>query len=211
MTRTLFGFSEEELLGRPFLEFIHPEDRGMVAERYQRRIKGDTSPSVYQFRILHKDCGFRWVEINVVAFMWEKSPATLNFFKDITARKIAEMKLQESEERFRTLIESAPMAIAISRATRFTYVNQKFLQMFGYEKMEDLIGKPISDMVIEEDAATFMERARKREEGADVDTRYNITGRHRNGTRFPVTAAVARADFPDGPATIGFFQDNSGS
>ncbi len=207
MASTLTGFTGEELQSRPFIEFVHPNDRSLVASRHAARFTGGTSPPVYQFRLLNKDGGYRWIEINVVEFMWEKSPATLNFFKDITEQKLAEIRLRESEERFRTLIESAPMAIAISRDTTFIYANRMFMNMFGYRSLDELIGRPISDMVAEQDAAVFVNRSRKREEGADVESFYETTGLHRNGNRFPLTAAAARVNLPDGPASIGFFQD----
>ena len=44
MTTKVTGFSEKELYARPFLDFIHPEDRGLVAERYKQRISGAEPP-----------------------------------------------------------------------------------------------------------------------------------------------------------------------
>ncbi|MBP7737478.1 MAG: PAS domain S-box protein [Spirochaetes bacterium] len=99
------------------------------------------------------------------------------------------------------------MAIAISRNTTFIYVNRMFTNMFGYSSSEELIGRPIGDMVAEQDAPVFINRARKREEGADVENQYETTGLRPDGSRFPITGAVARVNLPDGPASIGFFQD----
>ncbi len=92
------GFSEEELKGRPFVEFIHPDDRDMVAERHQKRLRGEAVESVYSFRIITKSKETRWVEIKPVQIVWEDRPATLNFLSDITERKHAEMRLKKSEE-----------------------------------------------------------------------------------------------------------------
>ncbi len=207
MASALTGFTREELSARPFIEFIHPDDRTMVAKRYTGRLAGEDSPPVYEFRLVHKDGGYRWVEINVVAFAWEKIPATLNFFKDITARKLAEEKLKESEERFRTLIESAPIGIGISRNTEIVYVNRAFIEMFGVQTMDHIIGRPLSDLAAPQAADDFMARARKREEGADVENIYESIAQRMDGTRFAATVAAARVNLPDGPATIAFFQD----
>ena len=104
----LTGYSEQELLSMSFLVFIHPDDRAMVMERYQKRMKREESPSRYAFRISPKDGSIRWVEINVAAIDWDGRPATLNFLTDITERKQAEDALAKSEERNRSIVEALP-------------------------------------------------------------------------------------------------------
>jgi two-component system, cell cycle sensor histidine kinase and response regulator CckA len=92
ITSELFGYSEQELTSRPFPEFIHPDDRGMVVERHLRRLKGDVSQPRYAFRLVTRDGSIKWVEIGAVLIDWEGRPATLNFLNDITERKLAEEK-----------------------------------------------------------------------------------------------------------------------
>ncbi len=89
----LIGYSEQELTSRPFPEFIHPDDRGMVVERHLRRLKGDVSQPRYAFRLVTRDGSIKWVEIGAVLIDWEGRPATLNFLTDITERKLAEEKI----------------------------------------------------------------------------------------------------------------------
>ena len=60
-TLELIGDSEQELTSRPFTEFIHPDDRAMVVDRHERRIRGQHPPSVYAFRIIDKFGNIRWV------------------------------------------------------------------------------------------------------------------------------------------------------
>jgi len=94
-TEELIGYSDEELQSRPFTDFIHPEDRELVLQRYLERLKGDDVPPVYPFRVIDQAGNVRWVEINAVSLSWEGKPATLNFLNDITQRKIMEEQLQE--------------------------------------------------------------------------------------------------------------------
>jgi PAS domain S-box-containing protein len=57
--------SEQELIDRPFSEFIHPDDRGMVVENYRRRIKNEAVQQPrYDFRVVTRDGIVKWVEIN---------------------------------------------------------------------------------------------------------------------------------------------------
>jgi len=95
-TIEMMGYSEEELISRPFPGFIHPDDREMVVENYRRRTGGETVPSRYVFRSLARDGGVKWVEIGAVLIDWEGRPATLNFLTDITDRRKADESIQVS-------------------------------------------------------------------------------------------------------------------
>jgi PAS domain S-box-containing protein len=95
MTARMIGYSGEDLVSRSFVEFIHPDDRGMVIDRHVRRIKGEELPHIYSFRIIRGDDKVIWVELNTVVVNWEGKPATLNFLSDITERKRAEHQLRE--------------------------------------------------------------------------------------------------------------------
>jgi len=94
MAIDLTGYSEQDLTSRPFPEFVHPDDRGMVVEHYLRRLKGDVSQSRYVFRLMVRDGSIKWLEISAVLFDWEGNPATLNFFSDVTERKKAEEEIR---------------------------------------------------------------------------------------------------------------------
>ncbi|MCX6328058.1 MAG: PAS domain S-box protein, partial [Bacteroidia bacterium] len=101
--------SEQELIGRPFSEFIHPDDRRMVVENYRRRIANEAAQQRYAFRVVTRNGIVKWVELNAVLFEWQGKPATLNFLSDITERKRAEEELRESVSSLRDAQEIAKM------------------------------------------------------------------------------------------------------
>jgi len=76
------GYLPKELTGRPFIEYIYPEDRKKVAERHSKRLKGEDMPDIYPFRVVDKAGNVRWVEINAVLTERNGKPATLNFIND---------------------------------------------------------------------------------------------------------------------------------
>jgi PAS domain S-box-containing protein len=135
-TMEITGYSKEELTSRPFVEFVHPDDRETVVERHQRRLEGEEFFDVYPFRIIAGEGTIKWVEINVVLIEWEGRPATLNFLSDITARKRAEDALLESEKRYRDLYENAPNAYFSISAVDGSVLrcNSAALQLLGYDK-----------------------------------------------------------------------------
>jgi PAS domain S-box-containing protein len=133
-TAMMAGHSAEELLSRPFIDFIHQDDREMVIDRHIRRMKGDELPHIYSFRIIHEDGSVRWVELNAVLINWHGNIATLNFMSDITERKRMEEALQESEERFRSLIQSlSDMIFIIDKSGQFTYESPSVSRVLGYQ------------------------------------------------------------------------------
>ena len=133
----LTGYSEQELMSRPFLDFIHPDDKALIAERYQSRLKGIFAPSRYSFRMLGHDGTVKIMEISSVLIDWEEKPATLNFIVDITERKKAETE----RERLLMAIEQSGESIVITDPDgNIHYVNPAFEKITGYARNE-AIGK----------------------------------------------------------------------
>ncbi|MDQ7831137.1 MAG: PAS domain S-box protein [Desulfovibrionaceae bacterium] len=134
------GLPADRLLSRPFVAFIHPDDRETVARRHENRLRGRPEPSVYDFRILHAGGGHVWGMISVVIFEWNGRSAELVMVSDITDRKNAEQALRQAEARYRDIFESAP--VAIFRSTpggRFLVVNPSYAAIAGYESPEAMI------------------------------------------------------------------------
>ncbi len=107
------GYSEAELSSRPFTDFIHPEDRRLVAERHLKRLRGEKVPEVCSFRIVDKAGNVKWVEINVVLVSWDGDPATLNFLSDITERKRFEEALMANERFLESVFSSIQDGLSV--------------------------------------------------------------------------------------------------
>ena len=134
----LSGYSIEELVSRPFVKFIYPDDIDMVADRYVRRLKGEAVPQIYDFRIIRKDGDIRWSELNAVPILWEDRPGVLCFMSDITERKRAEEALRESEERYRALFDRSLDCVFVHDFEgNFLDANEAALKLLGYER-EDI-------------------------------------------------------------------------
>jgi len=102
----LGAHSYQELIDRPFSQFIHPDDRSMVVENYRKRISNEAAKPRYAFRVVARDGIVKWVEINAALIEWQGKPATLNFLTDITERKEAEKQRRIAEnERKKAHIE----------------------------------------------------------------------------------------------------------
>ena len=87
------------------------------------------------------------------------------FIIDVTDRKMAEQALQESEEKYRTVVETSLTSIVVHQEGRIKFVNQRFADMLGFENPEDIVGHYFWEFVHPEDRAMVKERGIRRECG----------------------------------------------
>lgn len=149
---SITGYSLEEL--RSFTPAdvesrIYPEDRAMIFSHYQNRTAGKPSPSHYECRIIRKDDAVRWIEIAATTTHYHEKPAIQAAFLDTTERKLAEEALRESEERYRTLIETSPEAILLTGMDRtIRFCNQQAARLFGYASVGELYGLNCEALIV---------------------------------------------------------------
>jgi PAS domain S-box-containing protein len=110
----LTGLDDETAKSKPFIEFIHPDDRERVLSNHMRRIRGEAVENHYQFRVIHKNGEERWLEISAVVFEWQNTPATLNFLTDVTERRQIEQDMLAALARERELSELKSRFVAVA-------------------------------------------------------------------------------------------------
>jgi PAS domain S-box-containing protein len=66
---------------------------------------------------------------------------------DVTERELLAQELRESEKKFRTLVEASLDGIVLHRDLKLLYVNQACLEMFGYEKPQDMLGRDLAELI----------------------------------------------------------------
>jgi PAS domain S-box-containing protein len=196
----MFGYTPDELLGKQALPLtVAPE----AIEHLMKQVEsGSIEP--YESIGLRKD-GTRFpMEIRVREAEHEGQRIRVGAIRDVTERKRAEEALQASAVRFRMLIERAPVAISISRGGRTIYVNQKYLDLYGFQNVDELVGQPVTDQWAPEFREMVMERAQQRARGEPVPSEYEGIGLRKDGSQFPMHISVALVELPDGPASMAF-------
>jgi PAS domain S-box-containing protein len=119
--------------------------------------------------------------------------------RNITEQKEAEEALKESEERLRKLIEQAPEAIGITRGGLFVYLNPKHVEMFGYERPDELIGHPIIDLFAPQDRQGAGENYSRLAKGLPAAAESEFMGLRKDGSQFPFHVAVTRMELRMAP------------
>lgn len=153
MTVELSGRSEQELRSRPFIEFVHPDDRGFVMERHLMRLRGEALPSRYAFRLMAPDGRIPWVEVAAVLIDWDGKPATLNFLTDITERRRAEEALAQERFLLQALMNHVPDHVYFKdRDSRIIRISKALAQLFGVSDPAQAVGKTDFDFFTEEHA-----------------------------------------------------------
>jgi PAS domain S-box-containing protein len=133
------GVTTSYLENVTFLDFIHEDDKEKAIKKYSERINSKKMHDKYNLRLINKFGMYRWVEINASRVIWEKKPASLVFFRDVTDKKIIEDSLRESEKKYRTFIENAHDSIFLMNDRIFLDCNKRTLAMFACD-YDDIIG-----------------------------------------------------------------------
>ena len=148
-TAELTGYTLEELTSRHYIEFIYPDDRQMVAERYLQRLKGMDIPGKYSFRCVHKSGDIKWAEVSVALIDWDGRPAILNFMTDTTDRK----RLEEERQRVEKLQSVGLLAGGI--AHDFNNILTAILGNISLARMDAAPGSGIYDSLEQAEKASL--------------------------------------------------------
>lgn len=145
------GYRLKELVGKQADRLIFPEDKEIVKENARAMLGGKRS-SPYEFRIITKQQGIRWVMETVASTVFQGRPAILGNSMDITERKIVEERLQESENLYRVIFETTGTAtFIIEDDMTISLINTEFEKLTGYKKKDWEGKRKWTEFVVKED------------------------------------------------------------
>jgi PAS domain S-box-containing protein len=137
---SILGYSPEEMIGRGGDSFIFEEDLQDHNEKMKRRQRGESA--AYERRLLCKDGKAVWTIVSASPIMDAEGrfAGSFGMFTDITERKQAEEALRESEDRFRMLVESAPMGIFTTISSgKVLSINLAMARILGFPSPEEAL------------------------------------------------------------------------
>ena len=130
------GYSLEELVDNPFAEYIGTEELPKLTNTYQRRMKGEAVPSVYETVIKHKDGHEILIEVNASLIQYQGKPADLAIIRDITQRKKEEERLRVYQEKLRRLASRLSLAEQHERQRIATLLHDRISQTLALSKIK---------------------------------------------------------------------------
>jgi PAS domain S-box-containing protein len=174
VVKTLLGYEPDEITGRPFLAFVHPEDQELTKGRFTELREGIVSHGEY--RVISKSGDVKWVRSQTRPILdIEGFTGGRGILVDISEHKRAEGALRRAEENFRRSLEESPLGVRIVTIDGKTiYANRMILDIYGYDTIEALERVPLKDRYTPQSYAEFLDRREKRRQGIPVPSEYTI-------------------------------------
>ena len=127
--------------------------------------------------------------------------------KEAIKRKHAENALIESEERYRMAVEHSNDGVAILKGDNHLYVNHKFVEIFGYDLPDDIIGKPASAFLHPDDRERLTEFNRQRQQGKQAPSRYECKGVRKDGDTIYLEVSATKTIYRGEPVSLVFLRN----
>ena len=145
----MLGYTRQELIKLNWVELSHPDDLTTNLKLFQQVLDGMIDNYELDKRFIRKDGSIVYVTLSVVCQRNNDGSVhhLLSSYIDITKRKQAEEAMRESEDRYYNLLNAAPVGIAVYSDGKFVFINPAGLKLLGAETYDQLIEKPITEIV----------------------------------------------------------------
>jgi len=210
----LTGYSRQELIGNSFQILLPADELTELLDRYRRRQAGEEVPVYHELSLVRKDGTTVPVEYYAVLVTYHGNVASIAYFREITERKQAEKALLESQDMYKSMVETANKAgigIGIvqnvgNKEGIVVSVNDEVLNITGYTR-EELIGKAFQDILVCDSLSDFIERYKRRQAGEELPGYTELCILRKDGTKIPVECNAGVTTYQNEVATIAYIKD----
>jgi PAS domain S-box-containing protein len=202
----IFGVPPGDLVGRSLNDLLEPEQMEIVKRQTEQRRQGRRGS--YEIEIAHLHGVRRTLKVTAAPrFSADgKWVGTFALFMDITRSKQAEAELQESEEKYRNLVERANDGIVIVQDTIVKFANRRFARLLGYAAA-DIVGTAFSEYIHPDEQLRVADADRKRMAGEMVPAVCETVLWQLDGGGKPVELNSGIITYRGKPADLKFVRD----
>jgi|GEM_PF-1628283 len=192
-----------------FNQLLHPDDIDHTWAAQLDHMEGRTPFYEIEFRMKHKDGSYRWILSRGLAIYDGNGKAMriAGSHSDITKRKLAEQALQESEERFRQVVEGAPEGMYIHTDGLFQYINPAGLSMFEAKDPSQISGQSVLERVHPDNHSQVSDRIREMREMRKAMPFLEVKLLRLDGTAFDAEVTSVPFTFEGRDGALVFFHD----
>ncbi len=196
----------EEVKNKNIMSFIANEDKAKGIRNFKDALTKKIEPQEYKLKNKNGDQFIFEIQREVLKSV-DESPYGLIFsMRDITFRKESEKELAQSEEKYRTLIDSIQDGVFLVVKGKISFVNRAFCDMIGYN-LEEVEGVSFTKFVDPEDYELVVNNYKRRLEGKPAPSSYEGRMLHKNGKRVYVNMTARVINYKGEKSTIGTIKD----
>jgi len=178
-------YSAAELENMPFSEIIAPEVKDEIMEIHKRRMRGEQVPTKYSTIGISKSGRRVHLEFNSTTIDYEGNPASFVIMRDNTEQVNAGLRIRESEEKYRFLVENANDGIVILQDGKVVFINQMMANILGYT-VGEILNTPFVNYIEPSEQPKALGMYQKRQSGEEVSRIYESVLVRKDGSLAPV-------------------------
>ena len=201
-----FGIEREKFYTLHFLDVVDPRYHEVAKKNFERVMGGEDG---FSHELGYEDANgqVKFVDVHASPIHeGERVVGLRGISRDITARKQAEKALQQSEEKYRLIVDNAREAIVITQDLRLVFVNRAAIDITGYtEKI--LTSTPITEFIHADDRDMVMENHIKRLKGEEAPSIYSYRVVRRDGSIIWAETNSITVEWNERPAVLNFLSD----
>jgi PAS domain S-box-containing protein len=216
MAKALGFKNPEELIGKPYVHFIHSDDRQRVMNNFVQQTDTRQPSSVQEFRIVDRDNRAKWFSfLSTLTIKDGQVVGQTGVAQNITERMLAEDALRKSEEKYKFLIENTSDIIWIFDLANMAYsfVSSSLERMLGYSA-DEAVGMTLDNIFSPETKKAVQTCFRRIIAGMESSDRILMEAEHiaKNGSRLwmEINAVLKRDELGRPVAFNGVTRDISG-
>lgn len=200
------------ILAEPNAQDIEPKELFKQIKRLDKDIPvimlaEDVDPMLLEFYLKLGACDVvPEDESNLLSMIIQRELSNLTTRRTLRTQQV---KLREAEKRSQSLLENSRDAITYIHDGMHIYANQAYLELFGYETVDDLEGMPLMDMVVSADQDNLKQSLKSfLVNGGQVNLQYK--GLKTDQSEFPITMSLSSANYADEACTQVVIRAESG-
>jgi PAS domain S-box-containing protein len=179
--RLMAAKDKKDLIGKPVIEFVHPESRPTVIRRMKEVMIDGMPLQTEEERFIRCDGTTVDVEVKAIPAVYEHQPAVQIIVHDVSERKKAEESLRESEEKFRNVFEHSVEGKSLTKLNGLMKVNNAYCHILGYSELE-LSKVPWSELTHPDDMERDQRILDSIISGEKAEARWEKRYFHKNGS-----------------------------
>lgn len=183
----IMGYTTEELLGRPYIDFVHPDEVESTQKVAEVKLRQGAQVLDFTNRYRCKDGSYKWLQWTSKPFVEENIAFAAAL--DVTEQKMAEEALKDSEHRYHELFSSVMEGIAlVDENELIQFANPSFVKIFGEKSIVDMIGKSLLSYFSEDQQDIILNETEKRKIGNN--SQYELELTTEDGTKKQIFVSI---------------------